>query len=250
LGSWSFAVLIALIAAMAMFEYMTILRHSGAEVVRTSSAILSAAVVLLVWIDFHLGFHLGLFVVLLLALFSLRGSGQNMSLRAAGSIGGFVYIVGFLSTLVILRKLLLPDATWEGGIFTLYLMSLIWVCDTFAYLGGKKMGKRPLAPEISPKKTVEGAIFGLFGAMLWSLTGVLLLSEFLPWEFLVATAFVAGTIGQAGDLLESMFKRSAGVKDSGKLLPEHGGVFDRFDSLILTSPAVYLLAVAFGLIKF
>ncbi len=249
LGQWYFATLIAVIAALAVFEYLTMLRAMGAPVIRTSAAVAAAAVVLMTTYDQRLGFDLFLIVSLFLAIRSLQGGDKAMALRVTGTLGGFLYIAGFLSLLALLRsRILVEDGLW-GGIFILYLLSSIWLCDTFAYFGGMRFGKHKLASKISPKKTIEGSVFGVIGSLLWSLLGIQVLGDKLPWQFLVLTALAAGTVGQVGDLIESMVKRDAGVKDSGRLLPEHGGIFDRFDSLILTTPAVYLLADWFGLLN-
>ena len=249
IGGWWFAVTVALIAAFAMYEYMTLMRANGAAVVRTSAVTAAALVVLLTYVKPSYGFDFGLAAAIYLALVSLRGDVRTMSLRLTAALGGLIYIAGFLSLLVILRSQVLPHDRFGGATFILFLMSSIWICDTGAYYGGVACGHRPLAPAISPKKTVEGAIIGLLAALVWGLLGVLLLRTQLPWLFILLTAVAAGTVGQAGDLIESMFKRSAGVKDSGSFLPEHGGIFDRFDSLILTTPVVFLLAHIFRIIE-
>jgi phosphatidate cytidylyltransferase len=114
--------------------------------------------------------------------------------------------------------------------------------DTAAYFVGKGFGSHALAPVLSPKKTWEGAIGGFAAALAvcaafshWSL------KDALPLPFALGVGAVIGVTGQISDLAESMVKRDAGVKDSGALLPGHGGIFDRFDSYILCAPAVYYL---------
>jgi phosphatidate cytidylyltransferase len=121
----------------------------------------------------------------------------------------------------------------------LFLFLIVWGCDSFAYYGGKRFGKRKLAPTVSPNKTWEGTICGAIGATVIGavLGSVWLLPELGPWRGAVA-GLVASSAGQAGDLVESLWKRGAGVKDSGVFLPGHGGFYDRVDSLLFAGPAL------------
>ncbi len=126
----------------------------------------------------------------------------------------------------------------EGRIFLLLTLVLVWVGDTAAYFVGRAAGRIPFAPQLSPKKTWEGAIANLAGSMLvaWLFSRWITL---LPVRELLVAAAVANIAGQIGDLMESAYKRSAGVKDSGTLLPGHGGVLDRIDALIFAAPAMW-----------
>jgi len=124
-----------------------------------------------------------------------------------------------------------------GPWILLFALVITWVGDTAAYFVGRAIGKSPLAPQLSPKKTWEGAIAGMAAALL---VGWLLSTRInVPAPVVLGLAAVGNVAGQAGDLLESAFKRSAGVKDSGTILPGHGGVLDRIDALILTIPVVW-----------
>ena len=125
----------------------------------------------------------------------------------------------------------------EGPKFLLFALVITWAGDTAAYFAGHALGKRPLAPVLSPKKTWEGTIASLLGALLVAV--VFSRWMFVPVAHLLAMAAAGNVAGQAGDLLESAYKRSAGVKDSGALLPGHGGVLDRIDALILAIPVVW-----------
>ncbi len=125
----------------------------------------------------------------------------------------------------------------QGGWILLYLMTLVWIADIGAYFSGKRFGKNKLAPGISPGKTWEGVIGGMFANVVWmfliySLTDLLNMS--LLW--FAGTCLATSAISVVGDLFESILKREAGVKDSGKILPGHGGVLDRFDSVIAAAP--------------
>ena len=127
-----------------------------------------------------------------------------------------------------------------GGKFFTALLLLSFMTDTFAYLGGRLLGKTPMAPKISPKKTLEGGAAGLIGG---SVSGFLFLSTLphsSPTWVVVFTCLSASLFTQVGDLFESAIKRYSGVKDSGKILPGHGGVLDRIDGLLFAGPVVYL----------
>ena len=136
--------MVAIIAAVAMFEYMNMLRISGAVVIRTVSAILTGLIVIAIAIEPKYGLDFAIFVAVAIAVVTLRGGDQLMSFRAAGSLGGLMYIGGFLSLLTILRNHILPDEPVWGGVFILYFMSTIWVCDSAAYFGGRAMGETPI----------------------------------------------------------------------------------------------------------
>jgi phosphatidate cytidylyltransferase len=125
----------------------------------------------------------------------------------------------------------------EGPRLLLFALVITWAGDTVAYFVGRAMGKHPFAPHLSPKKTWEGAVASLAGSLLVGYAFSWWLSA--PVPHLLAMAGVDNLAGQAGDLLESAYKRSAGVKDSGALLPGHGGILDRIDALILAIPAVW-----------
>lgn len=123
----------------------------------------------------------------------------------------------------------------------LTLLLIVWVCDSCAYYFGRRFGRHRLAPLVSPKKTWEGTIAGLVGSALFGAAAGawVLLPELGPLRGLAAGAFVS-TAGQIGDLVESLWKRGAGVKDSGTFLPGHGGFYDRLDSLIFAGPVMAL----------
>ncbi|MBL0177383.1 MAG: phosphatidate cytidylyltransferase [Ignavibacteria bacterium] len=127
-----------------------------------------------------------------------------------------------------------------GGAMTIAVLASIWLCDTAAYFGGKAMGRHKLFERVSPKKTWEGAVWGFAGAVGTMAAAQALALPFLSVVDALVIGAMVGTIGQIGDLVESLLKRDAGVKDSSALLPGHGGVFDRFDSLIFVSPALFL----------
>ncbi len=132
-----------------------------------------------------------------------------------------------------------------GGAFFVSLLLLSFITDTCAYLGGRVCGRTPLAPQISPKKTVEGSIIGLIGGSSVGFWYLSTLSHHSPVWVVIVTCLAASLFSQVGDLFESTLKRFSGVKDSGKILPGHGGVLDRIDGLLFASPVVYLWMQSF-----
>ena len=119
----------------------------------------------------------------------------------------------------------------------LHIAVCVWATDTFAYLVGKAIGKHKLAPSLSPGKTWEGSFGGLIGAILAGMAFSAWIHQ--PLALGISLGVLAGTVGQIGDLFESALKRERGIKDFGKLLPGHGGVLDRFDSLLFVAPLAY-----------
>ncbi|MHA6258741.1 phosphatidate cytidylyltransferase [Sporosarcina sp. CAU 1771] len=135
----------------------------------------------------------------------------------------------------------LIETRMVGLEYVVYAFIVIWMTDSGAYFTGRKIGKRKLWPEISPNKTVEG----FFGGILWAIVTACIFQFFVPiassYWILIAVTIVASIIGQLGDLVESAIKRHYDVKDSGNVLPGHGGMLDRFDSLLFVLPLLHLL---------
>jgi phosphatidate cytidylyltransferase len=155
------------------------------------------------------------------------------ALPAAGISASGLLLVAFPLTFTIR----LHGYSADGPKLLMFVLVITWVGDTSAYFVGRAIGKHKLAPVLSPKKTWEGTIASILGALLVAVVFAKFLN--VPLPHLLAMAAVGNIAGQAGDLLESAYKRSAGVKDSGSLLPGHGGVLDRIDALILAIPVVW-----------
>ena len=150
---------------------------------------------------------------------------------AMGNLFALLWPFGFYA-------IILHAAASDNWMMVLVLAVLsTWACDSMALVGGKYCGVHKLAPHVSPNKTWEGAISGCLAALLAGM----LISWILGWQFwlCVGTALVASTFGQIGDLAASLFKRMAGVKDYGHLMPEHGGIMDKMDSMLFAIPAAY-----------
>ena len=147
---------------------------------------------------------------------------------------GMVWIIWSLAHMTLIKEL--PD----GTALLFYLLFVISFSDIFAYFGGKRFGNSMLAPTISPKKTWEGSFFGVVGGgIVGAVFGEITMSMF--WLYGMLLAMVLAVVGQFGDLIESKIKRLCNVKDSGKILPGHGGILDRIDGHMLAAPVFYYL---------
>jgi phosphatidate cytidylyltransferase len=164
--------------------------------------------------------------------------------RFASTVTGIVYC-GFLATYLSKLKLIDPG---HGGDTVLIVLIVAWLADTGGYFAGRFLGKAKLYEAVSPKKTWAGAYGGIAG----SIVGVIALkyahATWLTWTDVLAIAIPGGVLGQLGDLAESLIKRSVGIKDSGALLPGHGGILDRIDAVLFIAPYVYgyLMLRGFG----
>ena len=151
----------------------------------------------------------------------------------------YVYLIGYvILPFIILTKIPVYNFLFEPKII-ISIFILIWTNDTFAYIVGKSIGKNKLFESISPKKTIEGFI----GGVLFTVIGGIILSKYyliMPSYFFIVLAIIIGFFGTIGDLVESKFKRFAHVKDSGKIMPGHGGILDRLDSAIFVAPFIFL----------
>jgi phosphatidate cytidylyltransferase len=265
LGGWVLGVLIAAFAAVGAWELYRLARGRGERPFAWIGASASAGLVLLAVTESAGGFAgrafwlvLGLTLVLLALSVWLRWPGGNPLSAVSSTVLGVVYVGGGLAFVPLLRSAgtsLHGAGAGRALAMSLVLLPLVvtWVGDSAAYFVGRGLGRHKLAPHASPGKTVEGALAGLAGSALagaavaawaWAdLPGVA--SPPLTGAWIGA---VLGAVGQVGDLAESVLKREAGVKDSGRLLPGHGGVLDRVDALLLAFPTTWLLLVIVGVL--
>jgi phosphatidate cytidylyltransferase len=164
------------------------------------------------------------------------GDMQTVAARFSATVTGIVY-VGFTMMFLALCK---RDFGPHGADVIVMILLIAWVGDTGAYFAGRFLGKSKLYPAVSPKKTWAGAIGGLAGSLVGAAAIKLLRLDHLAWLDVVLIAVPGAMLGQLGDLAESLLKRSVGVKDSGSLLPGHGGMLDRVDAVLFIAPYVYL----------
>lgn len=239
--------LIIIVVAISAASYYEFLQFSGAGGKSRALAVI-AGLLLSAWLCVGLpgaleAFYLTALAVLLRGLWRVHcmaapaeaSALQREVLHSQSRVFGLAYMVVFPSFVVRVHSLA------HGPALLFLLLGVIWLGDIGAYYGGKAFGRHKLSPNISPGKTREGAVAALFVCGLWAFGwGTIALSHLPVWKWILI-AVLSSAIAQAGDLLESLLKRAYAVKDSGGLIPGHGGVFDRFDSLILAAPFFYLL---------
>jgi len=238
-GEWGFLILALAVVGVSLYEYLDLVVPEKDWEGRWP-VILMGFVLPLSAQRGESSLALGLAIVTILTFFFHllgRDEFEGIMARIAKASFGLLYVGFLLSHLVLLRGLT------SGLAWIFFLLFVIFLGDTSAYYVGKVFGRHGLYRRVSPNKTVEGAIAGLAGSLIcalifWSLV-------FRPFSFghCVVLALGMGLLGQAGDLCESMIKRSAGVKDSGRILPGHGGILDRIDGLFFAAPFLYYYVV-------
>lgn len=180
-------------------------------------------------------------VVIAIIFFESFKNSKKPLLNISVTFMGVFYIGVLFTSLIALRQY----DSFNGTYFSLAMIVSVWICDSFAYIFGKLFGKMKLIERLSPKKTVVGFIAGIGGAFIsmYSLNYFDIIQYDLSLQSIFIFAFIIGFFGQWGDIAESMLKRDANIKDSGKILLGHGGFLDRCDSLIFTSPLTLLYAL-------
>jgi phosphatidate cytidylyltransferase len=163
---------------------------------------------------------------------------------AAVRVFGVLYVAVLGGYIIAIRVIDSPIPNLAAKLLTLFFI-VVFAGDTGAYYTGRTMGRRKLAPRISPGKTVEGAIGGLAGNVVAALIAHFTFFPELEIVHAVPLALVMGSLGITGDLCESMLKRGAKAKDAGKLIPGHGGLLDRLDSMLFNAPVLYYFHVIF-----
>jgi len=257
LGGWVLGIVLVLLAAIGSVELFAMAEAVGIRPYRPLGAALAAALV---------GFAVsrGMFVeaapwlvaaVLIgafgagLAGIALRRVSERPIEAAAVTLFAPVLVGGGLAFAAMLRALDPASGSWTGAACVAYPLAVTWIGDSLAYFCGKRWGRRKLSPAISPNKTVIGAVCGFLGSVLTGAAFGLFVFDLWLGTGIGLTLAAAGAVliapaAQAGDLVESLFKREAGMKDSGRLFPGHGGVLDRFDAILLALPVAYFYLAA------
>lgn len=250
IGKWPLLALVAGMGLIGFHEYGRIWQQKGIQVGLIPGGLVTLALLLRAGLapeqTGYVGAILAVGVILILAWVLFQFETVNI-LDGLVTMAGVLYVGFMLSHLLLLREL--GEGTgWDLGLKWVSLAFFCtWAADTFAYFVGVAIGKRKLAPKISPGKSVEGVLGGSLGAVivgyLWGpVAGI------AGWEGALI-GLVISVISVMGDLAESALKRYAGVKDSGNILPGHGGVLDRFDSSLFVLPLVYMIAsLVYGLV--
>lgn len=257
--AWAVAIGAAAVALVAMAEFFSLGERVGLRAFRVWTLICAAALYYAQYtmgmVETHefgglvlsraLSTPIAIDVVLIAFVFGAAGIVmftrrplQDVLPAISVSSAGLLFIALPFSYLVRINEI--PR---EGGALALFTLALVWAGDTLAYFTGKFLGRVPMAPALSPKKTWEGAIANLIGSLI--VAGVAARWIDIGAGTLLFIAAIANIAGQMGDLIESAYKRGAAVKDSGTIVPGHGGALDRIDSLILAAPVVWFLWMAF-----
>lgn len=259
-GGWYLGALLMAAAAIAAHEFHSLASVGAARPVRWLAVAGSLLLVLLAALDpvfaawGDRAATLAVVLVLLTActVVFTRTIEEEPLLSASATVLGALYTGGTLSFAILLRHLpeamgTVPAQRWEGTFLVLLPLAVTWAGDSAAFFVGRSIGKTPLAPRVSPGKTVEGGVGGLVASVAAGVGAGFVLEGFgtAPLTPLAggAIGLVLGAAAQVGDLAESVLKREAGVKDSGTILPGHGGALDRLDALFFTLPLAYGLLI-------
>ncbi len=232
-GGVAYGLFVVAISTLCCYEYALMLRLGGRPVQFVLTVVLGSALAACAALGGPLSAVLagGAALVVLAEMAAKEHSLDRVALTVFGAL-----FAGWLPAHLALIRDLRP----HGEAFAFLTFAAVWAMDTAAYAAGRGFGRHSLAPVLSPKKTWEGAVAGFAAAIAVSLAfQKFMLHDSVSPLMAAGIGALIGTMGQLSDLAESMVKREAGVKDSGALLPGHGGVFDRFDSYILCAPAVY-----------
>ncbi len=247
-SQWSFGLFLLAITLGGVREFYNMSQAKGVEVQFYSGYVAAATIFAIGFDYFYNNSALNIPLILLLItvvptifIIELFKSTDRPLTNIAATILGFTYVAVPLAMLAGV-PLMISGGAWNPWVMILYIV-IIWSNDSFAYLVGVTCGRHKLNEKISPKKSWEGFYGGVVGAILLSaLVAYLFDGQYVKW---VGIGFITSIVGCLGDLIESMFKRTCGVKDSGSLLPGHGGWLDRFDGFIFSAPyvMVYLMLV-------
>lgn len=263
-GGLPLAVLLAVAGALGTGELFGLAERGGVRPARVFGMVSAAAIPLVVYLALSRppvaealqrgGLHLAaLWLLLLLTWVLAARSPTDRPLEAVSvSLLGVGYTGALPAFLLLIRHGQLPPKSWAGACLVFFPLVITWVCDTAAMFGGRTFGGPRLAPTVSPGKTRSGSVAGVVGALAvapvfseWIFPRV---GIEMPLWHAVGLAAALSVVGQVGDLVESLFKRGAGVKDSSHLIPGHGGVLDRLDSLYFVVPATAVMYRYLGVI--
>ena len=241
-GGPVFSVVVAAVAALGAVEVCDLARSMGLTPSRVVAAVLSAALVLSHYV-FSTLWSTPEYLPLLIASATIAALALALTFSPIQNWNAAITLAAVLYPGALLAHAPLLRGGEHGLEWIVFLLVVTFSTDTGAFFVGKAMGKRPFAPTISPNKTWEGAIGGFAAAILAAFIAAWALDIDVDLPFIVVLGALMGVVGQAGDLFESKLKRLAGVKESGRLLPGHGGVLDRLDSIVFNLALVYYFVI-------
>lgn len=239
-GGITFKIGITVLIAIALYEYISAFKNTA---YRAIYLILIAGYVINLFVIYSnkINFIMPiLHLILLLSLAVPIFDKKYNILSSAITIMGYTYVVEFFTMMIFIRE-------HEFGNWLIWLVFIIaWFCDTTAYYSGRLFGKRKLCPSVSPNKTIAGFIGGIIGSIagviLW---GLLAKGILFQWHQLIMLGLIGSIASVLGDLVASLLKRFVGIKDFGNIMPGHGGILDRFDSILFVIPVVYYYIILF-----
>jgi phosphatidate cytidylyltransferase len=255
LGGWAFAAVLGVLGVLGAREIYDLARRQGLDALDRTGGIAAAAIPLLAyWAKAPAVYFGALWLMAALVVAMLRRGPAGRPLEAVSvTLFGCLYASALLAFLIPIRHgTNAANQPFAYLCLTLFPLIVTWIGDTAAMAVGITVGGPKLAPRLSPNKTQSGAVGGLGGAIVTALVLGLLVLNRVGWNFavwqLLTVGLVIGVVGQLGDVAESLLKREAGVKDSSALIPGHGGVLDRLDSLYFVVPVAAGLFKLFGVI--
>lgn len=230
---------IYIIVLIGLYEYYTAVSNSSIKPMKYLGMLCGLVLLFLVSDSSTINMVMPFLTIMMLVLLSLPIFIKKYSFLGAG-----VTIIGILYIPLCFGYLLLIRVMPITGVYLIWFVFIVsWLSDTSAYFIGRAFGKTKLSPSISPKKTVEGAIGGILGSVLGSIAYGFILQSFsiinIPLWHLFIIGILGSIISQVGDLAASSIKRNVGIKDYGNIMPGHGGLLDRFDSILFAAPLIY-----------
>ncbi len=241
-GGLAFLLAVHLVIGVGLYEFYRMLESKGIRPYKTVGV--AAGLVVAWYVYFRGGFYSSLFITLVLFIIMVlelfRRDGERAVFHISSTLFG-VFYVGWLGSHIILLRLLGENVPGNdmGGFFVILAFALAWGTDTGAYFVGHALGRRKLLPRVSPRKSVEGALGGVVFGVLAAFIAKATFAPFLTFGDVAALGLISPVMATLGDLVESLMKRDVRIKDTSHALPGHGGMLDRFDSVLFVAPFVY-----------
>ncbi|MGM0369052.1 MAG: phosphatidate cytidylyltransferase [Bacillota bacterium] len=238
LGGLFFLALNLIVVTLGIIEYFKLVENKEIQANKFLGVILASILIIATYISKDASVLYGVLILELIIILLrqvLVGTNRSAILSTALTYFGVCYIAGLFAHLILLYNL--EISSQSGNLIIWFPILATWVTDTGAYFIGLSLGNNALAPNISPKKTIEGAIGGLLSSLLLTVLSVIYFNIALYHG--VVLGILIGIIAQLGDLSASVFKRDSEIKDFGNVIPGHGGILDRIDSLLFVLPVVY-----------
>ncbi|MGH9326637.1 MAG: phosphatidate cytidylyltransferase [Terriglobia bacterium] len=246
---WLFLIALIALVERGLYEYFLIARETRLKAFERLGYVAGLAICVVEWPDLYRRGVLELAVILVFMLLAsvwalwMAPDFRSYTEGVAATFFGVFYVAFTLSCLFPLRFSDLGAGLASGRQIVFFLFAVICVGDICAYFTGRALGRRLLFPRVSPKKTLEGALGGLAGSVVVGWAWAQLFWQTKAWEPVILLALCVAVAGQAGDFVESALKRGANIKDSGAILPGHGGLLDRVDSMLFGAPALWLVLI-------